>query len=358
VCSKLLLPPHPAEFDFIGKRLRQSSTGGNNWDNDSGKARANLSRVSDKQIIVGVVGLGAFGRHHARHYAANDGAALVAVADKDPARAEAAAAQFGAKPYADPLQLIGKVTAVSIATPASDHVRLAKEFIAAGVHVLVEKPLATSSADARALVVAAEAAGVVLQVGHIERFSPAIREIRRRAAGVRRITALRRSSWSERSADVDVVLDMMIHDIDHALSFAGAPVASVAASGAAVKGPLADEAEAWLTFTNGAIATLSASRVAERQERKLTVIDEERVFAADLAAPALAIAVRRSREPAEVATFAPHDNLAAEIAAFIRSVRTGEPAEADGHAGLAAVEIAERIQAAMADADLPLRRSV
>lgn len=314
--------------------------------------------MSDQPIPVGVVGLGAFGRHHARHYAAHDGAVLVAVADKDAARAEAATAQFGVSAYSDPLELIGKIAAVSIVTPASDHARLAAAFIAAGVHVLVEKPLAATSEDARSLAKAAETAGLVLQVGHIERFSPAIREIRRRAAGVRRITTLRRSTWSERSSDVDVVLDMMIHDIDHVLSFADAPVVSVAASGAAVKGDLADEAEAWLTFANGAIATLSASRVADRLERKLTVTDADCVYAADLAAPALVIAERRSREPAEVMSFPPHDNLAAEIAAFINSVRTGEPPEVDGRTGLAAVEIAERIQAAMADADLPLRRSV
>jgi predicted dehydrogenase len=150
----------------------------------------------------------------------------------------------------------------------------------------------------------------------------------------------------------------MIHDIDHVLSFADSEVASVSASGAAVRSAFCDEAEAWLTFANGTVATLSASRVAEGQERRLTVTDEHSAFIADLAVPALAVAERRSRDPAEVLTFPPHDNLAAEIAAFLHSVRTGEPPEADGAAGLAAVEVAERIQAAIADADIPLRRSV
>jgi predicted dehydrogenase len=117
------------------------------------------------------------------------------------------------------------------------------------------------------------------------------------------------------------------------LAIAGAPVRSVSASGVAVKGAHADEAEAWLTFANGAVATLSASRVAEKQER-------------------------RSDEPAEMMGFAPHDNLAAEIAAFLNSVQTGATPEADGRAGLAAVEVAERIRASIADADLPLRRSL
>jgi predicted dehydrogenase len=304
-----------------------------------------------------VVGLGVFGRHHARHYAANPNATLVAVADRDYGRAQAAAQEFGGCPYHNPRALIGKVDAVSIATPAMDHAALAREFIAAGIHVLVEKPLAADAESARDLVTRALEARVVLQVGHIERFSPAVREMRKRVAGPQRITTVRRAAWSDRSADVDVVLDMMIHDIDHVLAFAGSPVKSVSASGAAVKGKLADEAEAWLTFANGTVATLSVSRVAERQERRLTVTDRLRVYAADLSGPALAVAERRSTEPAAIIGFPPHDNLAAEIAAFLNSIRTGETPEADGRAGLAAVEIAERIQAAIADADLPLRRS-
>jgi predicted dehydrogenase len=305
-----------------------------------------------------VVGLGAFGRHHVRHYAASPEAALIAVADVDGARAAAIGTQFAAEPTDDPLTLIGRVDAVSIATPASGHAALAGAFIAAGIHVLVEKPLATEVADARSLAEAAADAEVILQVGHIERFSPVIREIRRRVTAPRRITTLRRSPWSERSADVDVVLDMMIHDIDHVLSFVAAPFTSVSASGIAINGPFSDEAEAWLTFANGAVATLSVSRVASKVERRLTVVDGSSVFAADLAAPALAIGEHRGKQPATVITFPPHDNLAAEIAAFLTSVRSGEQPEADGRAGLAAVEVAARIRAAIDDADLPVRRSI
>jgi predicted dehydrogenase len=314
--------------------------------------------VTDSKIRIGVVGLGAFGRHHARHYAANEAATLVALADQDASRAAAAAVQYQATATSDPRTLIGKVDAASIVTPASTHASLVRDFLAAGIHVLVEKPLATTAADAADLVQRAEANGLVLQVGHIERFSPAVREIRRRVGQPRRLTTLRRAPWSERTADVDVVLDMMIHDIDHVLSLANSAVASVSASGAAVKGELCDEAEAWLTFANGAVATLSASRVAERVERRLTVTDEAHVFAADLAGPVLAVAERRRDAPAEVIAFPAHDSLAAEIAAFLNSIRTGETPEADGRAGLAAVAVAERLQAAIADADLPARRSL
>ncbi len=322
-----------------------------------GEGASLLSRVTDTKIRVGVVGLGVFGRHHARHYAASPHASLVAVADRDPARAEAAAREFGGQAFTDPLALIGKVDAVSIATPATDHARLAREFISAGIHLLVEKPLASDAESARDLVARAQERSLILQVGHIERFSPAVREMKLRIDGPQRITTVRRSTWSERSGDVDVVLDMMIHDIDHVLAIAGSPVKAVSASGAVVKSRYADEAEAWLTFANGAIATLSASRVSDRQERRLTVTDGLRVFAADLAAPALAVADRRGDAPAAMIGFPPHDNLAAQIAAFLNSVRTGQTPEADGRAGLAAVEVAERIRAAIADAGLPLRRS-
>jgi predicted dehydrogenase len=314
--------------------------------------------LGEGDIRVGVIGLGAFGRHHARHFAAAGGARLVALSDADPARATAAADEFGGETHAAPETMIGAVDAVAIAAPAIHHAAIARPFIAAGVHVLVEKPLATNPADARALVTAAEDAGVVLQVGHIERFSPAVRELHRRVTDPRRITTVRRSAWSPRSGDVDVVLDMMIHDIDHVLALTGAPPVSVAASGQAVRGALCDEAEAWLTFADGAVATLSASRVAERTERRLTVTEPTRMFLAELATPTLTITGRRGTPVAEALTFPPHDNLGAEIAAFLAAVRGGPRGEADGRAGLAAVEVAARIQAAIADADVPIRRSL
>ncbi len=305
---------------------------------------------------MGVVGLGSFGRHHVRHYSLNDAARLTAVADVDAARAETFARDFGCEPFCDHRALIGNVDAVSIATPAADHARLARDFIAEGIHVFVEKPLAIEATDARDVAAQAAAAGVVLQVGHIERFSPAVRALREQVTSPRRIAAVRHAPWSGRIVDVDVVLDMMIHDIDHVLSFAGAPVASVSASGASAKGDLLDEAEAWLTFTNGVIATLSASRVAPKLERKLTITEPGRVFVADLATPSLAITSRWDRGAVANATiFPPHDNLAAEIAAFLASIRTGDAPEVDGRTGLAAVEVAERILAAIAESAAPIR---
>ncbi len=316
------------------------------------------SVTSVQGIAVGVVGLGSFGRHHVRHYTAHAGADLVAVADVDSARARAVANDTGAAAFDDHRALIGKVEAVSIAVPATDHHAVARDFIDAGVHVFVEKPLAIDSASAADLVRRAEARGTTLQVGHIERFSPAVAELAKRLRNPRRIAALRHTPWTGRSTDVDVVLDLMIHDIDLVVALAGAPVVSVAASGVSQTGGHVDEAEAWLTFANGLIATLSVSRVAPESRRRLTVTEPDAIYRADLAGPSLSVARRASRAVAEMIPLAAHDNLGAEIAAFLDSITTGTPPLVDGTAGVAALAVAERIQAAIAEGSEPARRSM
>ncbi len=312
--------------------------------------------MGDGLIKVGVVGLGVFGRHHARHYAVSPAARLVGVADVDYERAGRAADDFDTVAYSDYRALIRAVDAVSIAVPAIDHAAVAHDFVSAGVHVLLEKPIATDTIAARTLLRAAEEADVVLQVGHIERFSPVVREMRGRVHDPRRISTVRRAPWSGRSTDVDVVLDMMIHDIDHVLAFACAPIASVAASGVAVRSGAIDEAEAWLTFANGVVATLSASRVAAATERRLAITEPSTMFEADLVGNRLAIADRGGAS-IDTLRFEAHDNLAAEIAAFLASVAGGDPPEVDGRVGLAALTVAERIQAAIEEPATPRARA-
>ena len=219
------------------------------------------------RIRVGVIGLGYFGSHHARHYAANARAELVAVVDVDPDRGCAASERYGCASHADHRALIGMVDAVSITVPTSNHHEVASDFLDAGIHVFVEKPIAADAASAADLVDRAEKANATLQVGHIERFSPAFRALRERCADPRLISAVRRTEWRGRAVDVDVVLDLMIHDIDLVLTLAGAPVVSVEASGARIVSATNDVAEARLTFANGVMATLSASRVAAKGER-------------------------------------------------------------------------------------------
>jgi predicted dehydrogenase len=297
------------------------------------------------------VGLGSFGKHHARHYALNADARLVGVADVDTDRARTIAAEHGSAAYADHRDLIGKVDAVSITVPAVLHHQVARDFLDAGVHVLVEKPIAADSAAARDLIEAADKANVILQVGHLERFSPVVDALRERVTNPRRISAARRTPWTGRSTDVDVVLDLMIHDIDLALMLAGRPVASVAASGVIGRSGRVDEAEAWLTFAGGTIATLSASRVAETGERRIVVTEPATVFAGDLGRTSLTALSRgqRGAQPVVIAVER-RDALGAEIAAFLASARSGAAPDVDGAAGLAALEIAERIQASIADA--------
>jgi predicted dehydrogenase len=314
--------------------------------------------ISGKGIRVGVVGTGAFGRHHVRHYAKHPGAVLVAVADADGARAESYAAETGAQAFTDHRALIGKVDAVSVAVPATFHHAVAGDFLDAGVHVLIEKPIAADSAAAADLVARAERAGVILQIGHIERFSPAVAELAQRVVNPRRIAAVRQTGWSGRSADVDVVLDLMIHDIDLVLSLARAPVKSVAANGDSTVSGLTDEAEAWLTFENGVAATLSASRSAPENRRQITVTEPGTVYVADLAGPTLAIRSRASHAVTEMVPLTPRDSLGAQIAAFLDSVANGTPPLVDGRAGAAALSIAERIQAAIADGAAQTSRSM
>lgn len=293
-----------------------------------------------------------------RHYARHPQADLVAVADADSARAQAIAADAGTRAVTDHRALIGKVDAVSIAVPATHHHAAAADFLDAGVHVFMEKPLAVDSASGEDLVARAERAGVVLQVGHIERFSPAVAELEKRLSDPRRIAAVRRTGWSGRSGDVDVVLDLMIHDIDLVLTLAASPVVSVTANGVATVSGLTDEAEAWLTFASGTIATLSASRCAAENRRVLTVTEPGTIYVADLAGPSLSLRPRGGHAEPEMVPLTPHDNLGVEIAAFLDSVAGGAPPLVDGRAGARAVAIAERIQAAIADGAAPARRSL
>lgn len=304
------------------------------------------------------MGLGSFGSHHARHHAAHPLTDLVALSDADPARADAAVERHGGKAFTDYRALVGQVDAVSVTVPASLHHEVAGFFVDNGVHVLVEKPITATVEEGRDLVARAVRAGIVLQVGMLERFSPVIAALRERLTNPRRLTFRRMSVWNGRATDVDVVLDMMIHDIDLAVMLAGAPVKAVAASGAVVRSAFTDEAEAWITFENGAVATLSASRVAAAGERIVAITEPGTSWRGDLGAQTL-LSAGRSRYGAEAGPveIVPGDNLGAEIDAFVTSVRNGSPAVVDGAAGLAALEIAERVRAAIAEGEAADTRS-
>jgi len=223
-------------------------------------------------VRVGVIGIGNMGWHHARVLSLLKDAELVGVADPDAARGELATQQFGCRWFADYAQLLEQVDAVCIAVPTLLHHRVGLVCLQAGRHVLIEKPIAASQEEATELIKAADRAGVLLQVGHIERFNPAFRELLKVVAGeeVVVLEARRHSPNPDRANDVSVVLDLMIHDIDLVLELAHSPVVRLAAAGGrSAEGPI-DYVNATLAFANGVVASLTASKMAHRKIRSLS----------------------------------------------------------------------------------------
>jgi len=300
--------------------------------------------LTTSEIRTGVIGLGYFGSFHARQHAANPKGRLVAVVDADRARAEAVAAQHDTTPLFDPRDLIGKVDAVSITVPTSLHHAVAADFIDAGVHVLIEKPICDSPAAARDLIARAEAKDVVLQIGHIERFSPVFGLLRDRVQTPLTVECARIGPWKGRAIDVDVVLDLMIHDIDLVLALVGSPVIAVEAMGSPVLAPTNDFAQAQLRFANGAVAHLAASRIADRSERTIKVVEPEHYWVADLAARTVTSVERGHTVLAqEEIAVPPSDNLALEIDSFLDAVAGRSRPVVDGKAGLDALVVADMI---------------
>ncbi|MCB1436481.1 MAG: Gfo/Idh/MocA family oxidoreductase [Rhodobiaceae bacterium] len=221
------------------------------------------------------MGLGYFGKFHAKHYAAHPDADLVAVVDADPARAAKLAAEYGAEPLTDYHQLAGKVDVVSIAVPTSAHFQVARDLLKAGLHVLVEKPITDTVEHAEELIACAKAKNLVLQVGHIERFSAAFRALSDKIKRPVYFESYRISPFKPRATDVDVVLDLMIHDIDIILGLAGSKVISVSAVGAPVLNPTEDLANARIEFANGAVANVTASRISGKTERRIRIFQPD-----------------------------------------------------------------------------------
>ncbi len=229
-------------------------------------------------LRVGVVGIGHLGFHHARNYARMDDVYLAGVADVNEERLDEAREKLGVRTFSSAAELMPHVDAVSVAVPTTSHYELAQEFLKNGIHALVEKPITTTVEDGEALVDIARASGAVLQVGHIERHNPAVRAVASQIKEPRYIECHRLSPFISRGTDVDVVLDLMVHDIDLALSFAGSPVRRIHASGSAVMTGTVDIANAWLEFENGCIANLTANRVSTHKVRKVRVFQRKCYF--------------------------------------------------------------------------------
>jgi predicted dehydrogenase len=220
-------------------------------------------------LRVAVVGVGHLGRHHARILASLPGVELVGVVDRNRARAEEIAAATGTRPFDDYREIVGQVDAVALAVPTDTHAEIALPCLTAGIAVLVEKPMARSLAEADAMIQAAALSGATLAVGHTERFNPAVAAARPLLTDPRFIEVHRLGVFPERSLDIDVVFDLMIHDLDVVLSLVRSEVESIDAVGVPVLTGRVDIANARLRFANGCIANLTASRISRDQVRKI-----------------------------------------------------------------------------------------
>jgi predicted dehydrogenase len=265
-----------------------------------------------------VIGAGAFGRHHASKYRGIAGVELVAIADPCPEVRKTSLANHGVHAVADWRDLLGKVDLVSVCSPAVTHAAIVRAFLNSGAHVLVEKPIATSLEEADALIALARSAGRVLTVGHQERFIFAGTGLLDSREVPLDISCWRMGPWTGRSADVSVVLDLMIHDLDLVHQLVPHSVRGVAAHSRAIHGFLADEVSASVNFSNGSVAHLETSRISEARRRGMRAEYRDGVVEIDFITRKIKNSTPRPLKPLEMV-----DPLAESVQAFVRSVREG-----------------------------------
>jgi len=305
-------------------------------------------------LRIGVAGAGHFGRYHALKAATAPHATLVGIHDTNAERARTVGWEAGA-PDMDFQALLDGCDALIVAAPAEAHHAIAAAALTAGKHVLVEKPIASTLAEADDLAALAAARGLVLQVGHLERFSAAHGALAGRIGAPLYIEATRIAPFKLRGTDVSVILDLMIHDLDLVLSLVDSPIAHVDAVGAAVASAHEDIANARIRFDSGAVAAITASRVSARTERRMRIFTRDGYMAVDFVNRQLSVVSRGRGKPApgvdgfgiEETSWQDHDSLAAEHAAFVASVLDGAPVVVDAAAGRRALAAALAVGDAM-----------
>lgn len=297
-------------------------------------------------LRAAVIGVGHLGRYHAEKYAACQGVQLAGVADTNEARAREIAARHGCRAVRDYRELLPAVDLVSVAVPTDAHYAVASACLAAGLHVLVEKPIARTLEEADALVALAGARGSRLAVGHLERFNPAFAALRAMLPEPLYVETERLSAFKERGADVDVVADLMIHDIDLVLAMARADIVSVSACGCKALTDLVDLASVRIEFANGMVANLSASRVSQTPVRKLRAFSSDRYVSADLQNTRLRV-VRRAESGELVQderVFPDADALRGVVESFVAAVRENRAAAVSGTDGRRALALAIEVR--------------
>ena len=305
-------------------------------------------------VRVGVVGVGALGQHHARVYADLPGATLAGIYDADPSRAAEVAARHGVPAFRQLRELTDAADAISVAVPTVEHHRVARTLLEAGKDVLVEKPMTAGLAEAEDLIGLASEKGAVLQVGHIERFNPAVDALRKAALQPRFIEVHRLSPFSPRSLDVDVVLDLMIHDLDIVLCLDGSGAVQVDAVGIPVLTSKVDIANVRLRFASGLIANLTASRVSAEKVRKFRVFSPKTYISVDFAARSAQVyRLVQGQGGPEITTertSAPDEEpLRRQLAAFVAAVRDRAAPMVTGADGLRALTLAHTVLARMTE---------
>ena len=303
------------------------------------------------KIRAAVIGVGYLGRFHAQKYAQLPVCELVAVADGREEVRNAVAAEVKSTPVADYRDLLGKVDAVSVATPTPAHFEIAEAFLAAGAHVLVEKPITETPQQARSLIALANRHKRVLQVGHLERFNSAILAAEPHLRTPRFMECQRLAPYKERGTDVNVVLDLMIHDIDLVQSLARSEIVSIDAIGTPVFSGEIDIANARIRFANGCVANTTASRVSLKTERKLRIFEDAAYMSLDLQQKILTLIRKRDGVPQpgqlpviiEEANLEQGDALKAEIESFLECIWNDSRPIVSGEDGLRALETAIRI---------------
>jgi predicted dehydrogenase len=306
-----------------------------------------------RKIRAAVVGVGYLGRFHAQKYAQAADCELVAVVDARRESREQVGRELATEALADHRELLGRVDAVSVVTPTPAHFAIARELLAAGVHVLVEKPITETADEARELIELARARGRILQVGHLERFNAAILAAEPYLTAPRFIECHRLAPYKERGTDVNVVLDLMIHDIDVVATLVGDEVLSVEGVGVPVLTPRVDIANARLRFSRGCVANITASRVSQEKVRKLRVFERDRYVSLDYQTQE-AVSYRlvpgsgpRPDIRKEELPVKRDEPLRREIEDFLRCARDGSRPKVSGEEGMRALDLALRVVSAI-----------
>lgn len=304
-----------------------------------------------RKIKTAVIGVGYLGKFHADKYASLPNSELVAVVDANTETVKAIAAKHNVQALTDYQPLLGKVEAVSIAAPTTLHYQIAKDFLSHGSHVLIEKPITVTVEEADELIALAKKNKLLIQVGHLERFNAAILDLDKEISKPVFIESHRLAPFNPRATDVNVVLDLMIHDIDIILDIVNSNVKSIAASGAKILTNSTDIANVRLEFENGCVANVTASRVSMKSERKMRLFQKDSAITVDFQNRALKMYSKGDKEMfpgipeivSQESVYENNDALKVEIIAFLDSIENGTPVKVNGEAGRRALATAIHI---------------